>query len=68
MPFTYRAAILDWKSAKSEDAAVTDFSVANVIVSACNADAARAPCAAVAYAVVLVAAAVPSVGLLLRSS
>ena len=56
------------KSSKSLDAATTDLNSVNVIVSSCNADAARAPCAAVAKSPVAAAAAVPNVGLPLKSA
>ena len=46
-------------ASKSTEFETVVLRVANVIVSACNADAARAPCAAVAYAVLLVTAAEP---------
>jgi len=50
--FPYNAAILVWKSAKSALAATSVFSVASVIVSACNALAANVPCADVAASVI----------------
>jgi len=48
----YSAAILVWKSAKSVLAATSAFNVVSVIVSACNALAANAPCADVAASVI----------------
>ena len=69
MPFVYVInATLDLKSAKEVEAATTVLKSLNVIVSSCNADAARAPCAALAKSPVAAAAAVPRVGLLDKSS